>query len=383
MTELSAIYSVGVKLGGGGYGNTAYHAVCGIQRYGFLKRVITIGIGKVALPKEKIALARLPVPDGALYRVLPHSLYATVKDSYYDWCATHFVDTCDIFHGWANQMHRQAERARALGARIVTNGASSHPATQVQLVQEEYARFGFVEPVMSAHTFRTATHDLETADHIIAASEFVAQSLRAAGILPTKISLVPFGVNCHHFVPGVKRDGVFRAIYIGTVTLRKGIQYLLQAWDELNLPNAELVVVGLITRDAEFFVARYRQRRDIVWRGFVPNPIEMYQQSSVFVFPSIEEGSALVTYEAMACGLPVIVSEHSGSVARDGVDGFVIPIRDVTILKERIAWLYEDGSKRESMGASARQRIESFTWERYGDRVAEIYRQIIQPSAER
>jgi glycosyltransferase involved in cell wall biosynthesis len=377
MANLSAIYSVGVKLGGGGYGTTAYHAVRGIYRHDYLQRVITLGAARVELPPEKIAFARLPVPDGLLFRTLPHSIYATVKDTYYDWRAAQFVQPCDIFQGWANQMARQAARARALGARIVTNGASSHPATQVCLVQEEFARFGFAEPVMGARTFQTATRDLETADHILAASEFVAQSLRDAGIAREKISLVPFGVDTRRFIPGEKRDDVFRAIFIGTVTLRKGIQYLLQAWDELHLKNAQLLVVGLVTRDAARVVARYRDRADIIFRGFVPNPVEAYQQSSVFVFPSIEEGSALVTYEAMACGLPVIVSAHSGAVARDGLDGFVIPIRDVAALKERLGWLHADADKCRALGASAHEYVQAFTWERYGDAVAAAYRRVL------
>ncbi|MEW5718221.1 MAG: glycosyltransferase family 4 protein [Chloroflexota bacterium] len=378
MADISAIYSVGVKLAGGGYGDTAYHAVRGIARAGYLKKVIALGTGRVELPEEKIRRVRLPVPEGLLFRALPHSLYATIKDAYFDWRAARYVDECHIFHGWANQMSRQAQRARACGARIVTNGASSHPATQVRLVQEEFARYGFAEPVMSARTFTTISRDLETADHIIAASEFVVRSLLDAGIDRRKITLAPFGVDSARFQPGEKRDAVFRVLFIGTVTLRKGIQYLLQAWDELDLRNAELMIVGLITRDAAPVVARYRHRRDIIFRGFVPNPIEAYQQASVFVFPSIEEGSALVTYEAMACGLPVIVSENSGSVARDGVDGFVVPIRDVGALKERIALLDEDVDARRTLGQSARRRVEEFTWEKYGDAVAQVYRRLLK-----
>ncbi len=380
MADISAIYSVGVKLAGGGYGDTAYHAVRGIARADYLKKAIALGTGRVALPEEKICRVRLPAPEGLLFRALPHAFYSTVKDAYFDWRAARYVDECHVFHGWANQMSRQAQRARAQGARIVTNGASSHPATQVPLVQDEFARYGFAAPVMSARTFETISRDLETADHILAASEFVVRSLLDAGIDRRKITLAPFGVDGARFQPGEKRDAVFRALFIGTVTLRKGIQYLLQAWDELNLKNAELLVVGLITRDAESVVARYRHRRDIVFRGFAPNPVQAYQESSVFVFPSIEEGSALVTYEAMACGLPVIVSENSGAVARDGVDGFVVPIRDVGALKERIALLHDDADRRRALGQSARRRVEEFTWEKYGDAVARVYRQLLEKS---
>jgi glycosyltransferase involved in cell wall biosynthesis len=377
MTNIATVYSVGVKLAGGGYGNTAYHAVQGIYRQGYLKRVISLGIGRTELPGGLVRQVRLPVPAGLLYRSLPPSLYSTMLDNYYDWQARRFIEDCDIFHGWANQMSRQAMRARARGARIVTNGASSHPATQVRLVQEEYARYGYSEQVMSPSSYRTICSDLGSADHILAASEFVVQSLLDAGIERRKISMTPFGVDSQRFVPGVKRDKTFRAIFVGTVCLRKGIQYLLQSWDELHLKQAELVVLGPVTRDAMPIVARYRGRTDIHFSGFVPDPIAAYQQASVFIFPSIEEGSALVTYEAMACGLPVIVTTNAGAVARDGLDGYVIPIRAVRELKDRLGFLYENESARQAMGESARKRAEEYTWERYGEGVARTYRELL------
>lgn len=377
MGDISVIYSVGVRLGGGGYGNTAYHAVRGIYRHGCLKKVITQGVVRTDLPEEKIRRVHLPVPDGVLYRVLPHSVYAFVKDTYYDWWATRHVEECHVFHGWANQMSRQAQRARANGALIVTNGASSHPITQVRLLQEEYERYGISEQIMSPRTYETICHDLGTADHILAASEFVVRSLLEAGINLRQISLVPFGVDTERFRPGEKRDNVFRAIFLGTVCLRKGVQYLLQAWAELGLKGAELVVVGPVTPDARRVVGLYRDREDIVFRGYVPDPVAALQQGSVFVFPSIEEGSALVTYEAMACGLPVVVTPNCGSVARDGVDGFVVPIRDVRTLKERLTSLYENEDRRRRMGQAAWERVEGYTWERYGDEVVRVYRQLM------
>ena len=70
--------------------------------------------------------------------------------------------------------------------------------------------------------------------------------------------------------------------------------------------------------------------------GFSGAPATAYQQADIFVLPSIEEGSALVTYEAMACGLPVVTTPNAGSVVRDGVEGFIVSIRDPDALAERI-----------------------------------------------
>src|SRR5262249_27834906 len=93
--------------------------------------------------------------------------------------------------------------------------------------------------------------------------------------------------------------------------------------------------------------------------------------------PSLHEGSALVTYEALASGLPVITTENAGSVVRDGVDGFVVPIRDVTALQEKILMLYQNRELRREMGARARERAEQFTWAAHRARLSALMGQIL------
>jgi len=106
--------------------------------------------------------------------------------------------------------------------------------------------------------------------------------------------------------------------------------------------------------------------------------LRYYSNASVFVLPSVADAQPLVVLEAMACGLPVIVTENCGSTdfVRDGIDGFVIPIRDVEALKDRLLFLYKDEAKRRQMGDQARTRVQEFTWEQYGRRLIEVYHEI-------
>jgi starch synthase len=87
--------------------------------------------------------------------------------------------------------------------------------------------------------------------------------------------------------------------------------------------------------------------------------------TDVFVFPSLFEGSAVVTYEALACGLPSVATAASGTVARDGVEGFLVPSRDVDALADRMARLGSDPALRARMALDARLRAEAFDWPRY------------------
>lgn len=114
------------------------------------------------------------------------------------------------------------------------------------------------------------------------------------------------------------------------------------------------------------------------WLGFVDAELpKVYRESDIFILPAIAEGAALVVHEAMASGLPCILSTNVGCAVRDGVEGFVIPVGDTEALKDRIERLYHDKQLRARMGKAARKRAEELTWEEYGRRLVLIYRMIL------
>ena len=171
---------------------------------------------------------------------------------------------------------------------------------------------------------------------------------------------MPYGVNLSAFKQVSKIDNTFRVIFAGGMCIRKGVHYLLQAFAELNLPNSELMLLGAMNEEMAPFFKKYAGHYNYV--GKVPQAelYKHYSQGSVFVMPSIEEGLALVQPQAMTCGLPIIATTNTGAedIVRDGLDGFIIPIRDVSALKEKILYLYEHRGK-EKMSASAKN---TFIW---------------------
>src|SRR5262249_8217957 len=137
------------------------------------------------------------------------------------------------------------------------------------------------------------------------------------------------GVDVARFRPGGPRPrGQFRILFVGTLSQRKGIRYLLEAARRLRLPDAELVLAGRMVGSETAF-APYRD----VFRHVTHVPYHevhaLYQDADVFVYPSLHEGSAFAVFEALASGLPVICTPNTGSVVRDGVEGFLVPVRDV------------------------------------------------------
>ena len=93
--------------------------------------------------------------------------------------------------------------------------------------------------------------------------------------------------------------------------------------------------------------------------------------ASVLVLPSVQDGFGLVVLEAMAAGLPVIVSDHVGAkdCVREGVDGFVVPVRDADAIAERLRWLRADRSRQRRMGLNAREQALRYTWDAYRQRL--------------
>ena len=89
----------------------------------------------------------------------------------------------------------------------------------------------------------------------------------------------------------------------------------------------------------------------------------------MFVLPTLCDSFALVQLEAMACGVPVITTPNCGSVVRDGVDGFIVPIRDADAIADKVELLLTDRALRQRMGRNARARAREFTWGRYGERL--------------
>jgi glycosyltransferase involved in cell wall biosynthesis len=199
------------------------------------------------------------------------------------------------------------------------------------------------------------------------------------------VHVVPLGVDTQRFAHASQpeetgRDEVFRVIFVGQISPFKGLHYLVGGLRMAGLPRSELLVLGSI-KDADY-ARRVLSTRDVRIRllGHVPQ-IELrqwYRRADVFVLPSISDGFALVVAEAMTAGLPVIVSENVGArdLIRDGIDGFSVPIRSAETLAEKITWLYEHPEERAAMGIQARQRVQEFTWGRYGERLLDVYRQI-------
>ena len=228
-------------------------------------------------------------------------------------------------------------------------------------------------------TIETELWEYANCDKIEVPSHFARQSFVDEGVAAGRLLHNTIGVATDKFSPAPKEDNCFRVIYVGALTLRKGVQYLLQAWHELALPRAELWIIGNPTQEASPFLSKYGGS----FKSFAAVPLAAlrwyYSQGSVFAICSVEEGLAMVQVQAMACGLPLIATTNTGAadLVADGEQGFIIPIRNIDVLKEKILYMYQHEAERQRMATAALAQARRFTWDAYGERAVSEYARVL------
>jgi glycosyltransferase involved in cell wall biosynthesis len=193
------------------------------------------------------------------------------------------------------------------------------------------------------------------------------------GFARERTRVVPYGVSDRWFE--VRNEPVRgRVLFAGAADLRKGIQYLALAAEKLKARGLryEFRVAGNVQEQ----VRAQKLCAPLHFLGRVPRDqtAAEFAAADVFVLPSLAEGSAGVTYEALASGVPVVTTPEAGSVVRDGVEGRIVPSRNPEALAGAIAEIIEDREKRDRMAHAARERARDYTWERYGERLVAALR---------
>jgi glycosyltransferase involved in cell wall biosynthesis len=108
--------------------------------------------------------------------------------------------------------------------------------------------------------------------------------------------------------------------------------------------------------------------------GYRKDIAEIMRRCDVFTLPSIEEGSALVTYEARASGCLLLVSEASGAICQHGVNSLVHPVGDVNVLRAHFDMLYERPDLLQSFRTRSLETLSDITWKAGGRRLFDVYR---------
>ena len=360
----------------------AYHLARGVQEAGYLHRFITSIYSRyeTGIDKRKVIQLRLAAGLASAIRIFPGEAPRLASyllgDRLYDLMASRHIKDADIVHVFNNQGLRSMQAAKALGAVTVVARSSAHARAQARILAGQSQSTPSVTRLSRLLVERHIA-EYELADFIFVPSKFVWDTMVQEGVSEEKLRLVHLGFDPTRFYPAEKKDDVFRIMYAGGLSIQKGIPYLLEAFAEINLPDSELLLVGDAYPDALAVLRKYSGLFRHI--RFVPQAelVQYYQQASVFVLPSLQDGFGMVVYEAAGCGLPVIVTENVGAEVRHGKDGFVVPIRDAKALAEKICFFHEYPEERARMGRAACDYVQQFTWQNYHREVIEHYDAIL------
>ena len=261
----------------------------------------------------------------------------------------------------------------------VFDAPNSHPFNLSKVWQDECDKFcpGNRIPI-SGKTFEKISREIDAADLVLCPSLFVRDTMVQYGVPYDKCFVSHFGVDTSIFKKRQSLPSHPRFITVGSLTVRKGQQYLFRAFQKVKneLPEAELICVGGVRDDF--------RREFEKWDGtFTHRTGVSHQELAVllagctaFVLPSLEEGFARVLSEAMACGLPIIASYESGAttVVNNGKEGIIIRPTDVDGIAEAMICMASNQVENISMGDAAHAAgAKSNTWADYTRRLLDEY----------
>jgi glycosyltransferase involved in cell wall biosynthesis len=378
------LYSIFARIGGSGLDTDAFETLRASYHGGFLGKAVAYDNRQTEIPASHIHSLRWhPV---RLLSSLDSPYYYGAKKKYLDWIAARQLATgrYDMFHSWSGDCLLSLREARKRGIPSILEIPTWHrdrgkvkrgqSSTDVPGAQLPW-RKRWKEDLLLDRDRYLEEYDL--ADLILVLSGKAVETFRVQGFLEDKLFYLPRGVDVERFTPGA-RPPHFRAVFCGALIERKGVHYLLEAWHRLDLKDAELWLVGAVHAEMRPYLEKFA-RENVKVIGFAHEPEKYLREASIHVFPSLCEGSAKVTYEAAACGLPQVTTREAGDVVEDGVQGIIIPPADVDALAAAIQQLYDHPEIVERMSLAARERVvENFTWDHFRVHLLNAYERAMQ-----
>lgn len=329
---------------------------------------------------------------GILHRILRHSprsfkkffrpvLVKYMVDTFSNSVVKHIPPNTDIFIGLTLYALDGLKKANDMGAITAVDSGSIYLKFQQEIIDKEKGKFGIDKgPRIKEWAIQKEDKEFEEADYVFLPSEFAKETFIKGGIDGRKIKVNPYGVDLKDFKAIEKRDEVFRVMFVGGMTLSKGIHYLIKAFNDADIPNSELCMVGPGWPNQEVRTALEQMNTNtanVKFLGAKPQKdlYKYYSDASVFVFPSLADGYGLVVPQSLSCGTPVIVSSNAGSkdIIEDGYNGYKVDVCDSEAIKDKLIYLSKNPELLKEMKKNSIQSVlNGLTWNDYGDRLASI-----------
>lgn len=379
------LFSFPHALGAPGIGWTAWQQVTGLAARGHEVHVVAASLAR-------------PLPDGVIVTTslargrarIPHRVIG--RDRAFAWhdrvAARQISSTSpDLVHVWPLAPGVTARVARDRGIPVVREAPNTHTAHAWRVVAAEVDRLGLTGRVSSAHSENAAHLRMEEAEWaaasaILAPSDAVAETFLAAGFAPDRVVRHQYGyaLTSRRVAPRVAGRRGLRAVFAGYGEPRKGLHHALDAWLSSSAhADGTFTVVGRMMPAYADLLSTQLAHDSVQLAGFTNDIAGALGAADVLVLPTLEEGSALVTYEAQGVGCVPLVSTAAGALLDDGVHGLLHTPGDVAALTAQFDRLATDRDALARMSTAALDHARDLTWAAAAERLEAAYLGVVQP----
>jgi glycosyltransferase involved in cell wall biosynthesis len=391
---MRVLYSYPDTVGKPGIGWVAYHHV---------QNLITQGVDvdlycTFVDPACGVQGARTLVTTlSAAGRRIPHRALGVRRSyRYHDWRVARALarshPRVDLVHCWPRATLETAAVARAKGIPVVREAPNTHTAHAFEVVRREHDALGLPLAKGQTHAFNRAVLELEEAEYaaadlLLVPSPLAEKTFVAHGVRPERIALHEYGYEPERFRPRPARTGDRRpltVLFAARCEPRKGLHLALRAWHDSGLParGARLIVCGEFVPGYREIVEPLFNHASVEQRGFVDDLEAVMRDADVFLLPSIEEGSALVTYAAQGCGCVPVVSDAAGARCEHMRDGLVHEAGDVAELARHLRAVDQDRALLERLSRRTLARARELTWAASARRLRATYERVLERRTE-
>ena len=326
------LYSFPNKLGAQRICYTAWQQVKGLAAAGAKVTVFTGGLLR-PVPQEvtvhtTLARGRLRIP----YKLIGSKRAMALHDYIVSRRLKEMAGEIDIIHTWPQGALRTLKVAKELGIPTVLERCNAHTRFAYEVVLKECERLGVALPpghesAFNEDVLRVEEEEFRRADRLLCPSEFVVKTFLDRGFTPDRLARHIYGLDEKVYFPRAEprehRRGL-TMLFVGVCAVRKGLHYALEAW--LQSPACQdgtFLIAGEFLPAYAEKLAPLLANPSIRVLGHRTDVPELMRKSDILVLPSIEEGSALVTYDARGSGCVLLVSDAAGASCTHGENALV------------------------------------------------------------
>ncbi|MBI1761467.1 MAG: glycosyltransferase family 4 protein [Acidobacteria bacterium] len=292
----------------------------------------------------------------------------------------------DVTHLWSGVAEEILQMLNGHAQLKILMRGSAHIAAQARLLAEETARAGVEQDHPSAWMIAREQREYALTDLIVTLSSFARDTFLGQGIAGGKVKLLPLGVNLTAFRPAAEvvearsrrilSGAPLRVLYVGALSFQKGFQDLAAVIQTLCQPGARerrfmFRMVGPVVPEVKGLVAKLAECVEFVPKQAQADLPAWYAWADLFVFPTIQDGFAVVLGQAAASGLPILTTTNCGGpdILREGETGWILPIRDAQAFVERLRWC---DAHREELAAMVHNIYQNFQPRNWDDVAADF-----------